>query len=116
MKSVRLHDQKASPEMLELYRLLLKSEKFLRWYPGIDAPPKPPSREEVSSANKVMEEKHYAVADVAKVWGISVDLARDIFRKEPGVVAFDRTGNGKYITLRVPESVMERVHRRLTIG
>lgn len=105
-----------APEMQELYRLLLKSEKFVRWYPGIDAPPKPPSREETSNANKVMEEKHYTVAQVADVWGISVDLARDIFRKEPGVVAFDRTGNGKYITLRVPESVMERVHRRLTIG
>lgn len=113
MKLARLHDH---PEMNELYGRLLKSEKFIRWFPGIDAPPKPPSREETSNANKVMEEKHYTVADIAEVWGISVDLARDIFRKEPGVVAFDRTGNGKYITLRVPESVMERVHRRLTIG
>jgi hypothetical protein len=105
-----------TPEMQDLYTILLKSEKFKRWYPGIDAPPQPPSREENSSVNKVMEERHYSVQEIANVWGISVDLARDIFRKEPGVVAFDRTGNGKYITLRVPESVMERVHRKLTIG
>lgn len=110
----RLHDQ---PEMNVLYGRLLESEKFARWYRGIDIP-NPPNldREEVMHANKVMEERHFTVAQIADVWGISVDLARDIFRKEPGVVAFDRTGNGKYITLRVPESVMERVHRKLTIG
>jgi hypothetical protein len=71
---------------------------------------------EQSRISKEVVEKHYTVSEIAEVWGISVDLARDIFRKEPGVLALDRTGRGKYVTMRVPESVMERVHRRLSQG
>jgi|SRR5271165_897749 len=66
-----------------------------------------------------VSEKHYTIAEIAKAWGISTDLARDTFHDEPGVLCFDRPGTRVkrgYSTLRVPESVMIRVHTRLSSG
>jgi hypothetical protein len=59
-------------------------------------------------------EKHYSPAEVAKLWGISVDLARDLFRSEDDVLKLERTGSKKYVTLRIPESVLLRVHTRMS--
>jgi hypothetical protein len=39
-----------------------------------------------------------------------------MFENEPGIIIFGNTGNlrkRRYLTLRIPESVMLRVHRRL---
>jgi len=55
-------------------------------------------------------ERHYSVNDVAKLWGLSRDSVRRIFRREPGVLVI----GDKYVTLRIPDSVLERVHRRLS--
>ncbi len=55
-------------------------------------------------------ERHYSVTDVAKLWGLSRDSVRRIFRREPGVMVI----GDRYVTLRIPESVLERVHRRLS--
>ena len=95
--------------------VLLQSQKFREWKPSWNEKLTP---DDLAHGDQTKEfvEKHYTVAEIAETWGISVDLARDIFRKEPGVLALDRTGRGKYITMRVPESVMERVHRRLSQG
>lgn len=61
-------------------------------------------------------EKHYSVGEVAKSWGLSGNTIRRIFEKEPGVIEWG-TAEGRYTrgyrTLRIPESVMLRVHRRL---
>jgi hypothetical protein len=106
-----------TPAMQELYKLLLKSEKFLNWERPSEKPGKLTLEDIINSdVSKEVVEKHYSVSEISDLWGISVDLARDIFKKEPGVLALDRTGRGKYITMRVPESVMERVHRRLSQG
>lgn len=63
-------------------------------------------------------ERHYTVAEVAELWNISPDLARRIFENEPGVLAFGRDQSARsrrrYLTLRIPESVLVRVHRRLS--
>jgi hypothetical protein len=62
-------------------------------------------------------EKHYTPKEIAKTWGFGVDLVRRIFESEPGVI---RVGHGeqlhrrRYTSIRVPESVMRRVHRRLS--
>ena len=51
------------------------------------------------------------------MWGLSVDAARRLFENEQGVL---RIGHGeglhkrRYVTLKVPQSVVTRVHRRLT--
>ena len=59
-------------------------------------------------------EKHYTPAEVAELWGISVDMARDLFRGEDDVLKLERTGSKEYGTLRIPESVLLRVHTRMS--
>lgn len=64
-------------------------------------------------------ERHFTVKEVAEMWGISQDLVRDVFRGEPGVLRIERPETRKkrgYATIRVPQTVMESVHRRLTKG
>lgn len=62
--------------------------------------------------------RHYSVAEIAALWKLSDDAVRSIFEKEPGVLVIgdDRSTRGKrrYVTLRIPEYVVERVHRRLS--
>ena len=64
--------------------------------------------------------KHYSVAEIASAWGLSVDAVRKIFDKEPGVLAIGEqracSRKRRYTTLRIPEYIVERVHRRLTRG
>ena len=55
-------------------------------------------------------ERHYSVNEIAKLWSLSPDSVRRLFRRERGVLVI---GN-RYVTLRIPESVLERVHRRLS--
>jgi hypothetical protein len=62
-------------------------------------------------------ERHYSVAEVAAMWNLSQDAVRRIFQNEPGVLILGDPGavyKRKYITLRIPESVLQRVHRRKT--
>ncbi len=61
-------------------------------------------------------ERHYSAAEVAELWNLSPDAVRKIFEREPGVLVLgnDRSRSKRgYHTLRIPQSVMERVHRRL---
>jgi hypothetical protein len=113
---------------------LLQSSKFLNWRKkrpqaigktvnnneiAYDRPIRP-RKLAVEKSSLAKDEralqKHYSAAEVAEVWGVSVDLIRQVFRQEPDVLALDTTKRGKYITLRIPESVMIRVHRRLSQG
>lgn len=63
-------------------------------------------------------ERHYSVGEVAELWGLSTDMIRKIFDQEPGVIALGNgtrlRGRRRYVTLRIPESVLQRVHRRLS--
>lgn len=66
-------------------------------------------------------EKHYSIAEIAEMWGLSPSAVRGMFQNEPGVLTlgeprpkFGRR-RGK-VTLRIPESVLERVYRRQCIG
>jgi hypothetical protein len=64
-------------------------------------------------------ERHYRPDDVAEMWGLSVKVIRAIFAAEPGVLKVDRpeTRNKRgYCTMRIPESVVVGVHKRLTAG
>lgn len=62
--------------------------------------------------------RHYSPAQIAELWCLSVDSVRKIFDNEPGVLvlgnATPRCGKRSYTTLRIPEHVLERVHRRLS--
>jgi hypothetical protein len=61
-------------------------------------------------------EKHYSVGELAGLWELSERTIRRIFSGEPGVLQIThsetRSKRG-YSTLRVPETVVQRVHRRL---
>jgi hypothetical protein len=62
-------------------------------------------------------ERHYAVQEIAAMWNLSRDAIRKLFEDEPGVIALGDGGSAckrRYRTLRIPESVVQRVHRRLT--
>jgi transcriptional regulator GlxA family with amidase domain len=60
-------------------------------------------------------ERHYSVEELTTLWGVSDDFVRRLFLNEPGVVVFvtHRPGKRVYRTLRIPESVVQRVHRRM---
>ena len=61
-------------------------------------------------------ERHYTVAELARLWFFSENTIRRIFMKEPGVVkiAHPRTRSKRgYTSMRIPERIAQRVHRRL---
>jgi hypothetical protein len=61
-------------------------------------------------------EPHYTTQEVADLWKLDVSTVRRLFCDEPSVIKFGRLGrrDGKrdYITLRIPESVVRRVHAK----
>ena len=71
-----------------------------------------------SSTAEGFVELHYTVAEIAEKWKLSEDAIRRLFEKEPGVLVLGRDGQAsgrrRYTTLRIPESVAARVHRRLS--
>jgi hypothetical protein len=73
----------------------------------------------LSEAPRVFEERHYSVSEIAAMWNLSVDLVRKLFRNEPGVLVLGsvkRRGKRGYMTLRISQSVLERVYRQITLG
>lgn len=61
-------------------------------------------------------ERHYSVKELASLWNLSDRTIRRMFVGEPGVVewgACERRRKRAYKTLRIPESVARRVHRKL---
>jgi hypothetical protein len=105
---------------------LQRSSSFLSWTPG-PKPPKPPTislgrgrsftYEGKTYTNLIVDEKHYSPADLAKAWGVNVETIRNVFREEPGVVKIGAkvpSHKRSYLTLRIPQSVAVRVHKRLS--
>ena len=71
-------------------------------------PPTTPSRP--------VNERHYTVREVAETWSMSENLVRRLFENEPGVVIFKKDRPKRtYKTIRIPESVLLRVHRRNSV-
>jgi hypothetical protein len=99
----------SDPHIVELHRLVRASLKFQRWKPELrpeDLNPK---------FGVATEEKHFSPAELAKVWGVSQQTIREIFKDEPGVLVIGRSGTRfrrGYKTMRIPQSVAERVHAR----
>jgi hypothetical protein len=61
------------------------------------------------------QERHYSVAELAERWNLSKDSIRRMFENEPGVLSLQaerRAWKRVYKTLRIPQSVAERVYRR----
>lgn len=65
------------------------------------------------------EEKHYTCKELAEQWKVDQSTIRKLFRDEPGVLRFGRSGRRTkrdYVSLRIPASVAARVHARRTRG
>ncbi len=61
-------------------------------------------------------ERHYAPVEVAELWHFNVETIRNLFQPEPGVLVLQapfKKGKRRYTTIRIPQSVLERVHKRL---
>ena len=104
-----------TPAMRTLYRILLKSEKFIKWKPPETERGKL-SLEDIAEPD-VMVEKHYTPAELADLWGVSVQTIRELFQDEEGVLKLGSDGTRTrraYKTLRIPHSVAKRLHTRLS--
>jgi hypothetical protein len=61
-------------------------------------------------------ERHFTVAELSKRWFFSANTIRRLFSQEPGVVRIARPQTRSkrgYTSIRIPERIAERVHRRL---
>jgi hypothetical protein len=63
-------------------------------------------------------ERHYSPAEIGEIWNLSADCVRNIFENEQGVLvlgnSISRRGKRSYKTLRIPQSVLDRVHKRMS--
>lgn len=61
------------------------------------------------------QERHYSLKELAARWGTSHEFVRRLVRDEPGVLEFVKQARGRrrHITRRVPESVVQRIERRV---
>jgi hypothetical protein len=61
-------------------------------------------------------ERHYTVGELSKLWFFSENTIRRMFIHEPGVIKITRQATRVkrgYTSLRIPERIAEKVHRRL---
>src|ERR1700722_9281190 len=78
--------------------------------------PKPDGFAKADAPPARFEERHYTVAEIGQTWTLSKDVVRKLFEGEPGVMVIGddtRKGKRRYTTIRIPPSVVERVHRRV---
>ncbi len=62
-------------------------------------------------------ERHFTPVELAEQWNLSEDTVRRIFERESDVLIFENPERGssrRRRTMRIPESVAERVYRRLS--
>ena len=70
------------------------------------------------SLSTVIGGVYYTVDEIAAMWKVSRDSVRRLFKNEPGVLSISprqHKGKRSYRTLRIPQSVLERIHQRLSL-
>jgi hypothetical protein len=74
-----------------------------------------------TSIDGVAGQQHYTPDQLARLWALSPSKVRRLFANEPGVIHLGESSRRvgrklkrSYYTLRIPQTVAERVHRRLT--
>ena len=61
-------------------------------------------------------ERHLTAAEVAKLWHLSEDTIRALFRNTAGVLKISqpaRRGKREYVSIRIPESIVLKRHAEL---
>ncbi len=64
-----------------------------------------------------LHEQHNTPREIAARLSLSIDKVRRMFQDEPGVIVIGEQSTAykrRYNTLRIPESVLQRVLRRLS--
>lgn len=111
-------------DLRDLHAELLGSKKFVEWR----APVKRKAKSSIGQGesfsyigqkytNLIVDERHFTPVELAKAWGVSPQTIRELFKDEAGVLKIGSDGTRTrraYKTLRIPESVAERVHARLS--
>jgi hypothetical protein len=119
MKSLKRR-KPSGRSLQESIRALLKSVKFLKWRPNSIYAKVSSDRftQEDPKARIRASEQHFTPDELAELWGVSAQTIRDLFKEEVGVLRMvkdDKPKNKRvYVTMRIPESVAERVHARLS--
>ena len=75
-------------------------------------------RRMIKSEADVKSRPVHTVAEIAQITGLSRQTITRVFENEPGVVILERTEQlhkRGYRSIRIPNTVYERVIRRLTI-
>lgn len=68
-----------------------------------------------ASIESVALERHYSVPEIALLWSMSEKSVRRLFDGEPGILVWGHAETRfrrAYVNLRIPESVLIRVHQR----
>jgi AraC-like DNA-binding protein len=81
--------------------------------PAIDSIEKKPVKSE--GLPSIAFETHYSVPQIAAMWHMSEKTVRRIFEGEPGVLRWGEAETMRkrgYQSLRIPQSVVIRVHQR----
>jgi len=61
-------------------------------------------------------ERHYSVQEIAELWQLSPGVVRSLFRDRADVIKIgygERLHKRGYVTIRVPESTLQRVYAEL---
>ena len=72
-----------------------------------------PRTSRIMGLDSVAFEKHYRVAELAKLWGLGRETLRVIVKDEPGVIKIRMGPKKAPTTYGVPESVAQRIHTKL---
>src|ERR1700683_554852 len=96
----------------------LKSRKFRAW-PRVRLPKgvlAEAHKTGDSLSKSLATEQHFTPAGLGKIWGLSAETIRALFEREPGVliISTPEPGKRRYRTFRIPQSVAERVHTRIS--
>jgi len=69
--------------------------------------------------DSTMNNRHYKVNEIAKMWNLSHDVVQRMFLNEPGVIRYKHAkakNNRSYAKLLIPESVLDRVYRSMVVN
>jgi hypothetical protein len=94
-------------------------------YPSEQIAPPPSAVPAIAEADgslpRFLAERYFTVKEISALWNLSRSKVRELYAVEPGVVQVGKPTRGHgsrrrrgYFTVRIPESVLRRVHRRLT--
>lgn len=94
-----------------------RQEELRRRSNNAKSTPDAPSTQPSDAGYSVALERHYTINQLAEMWGLSHSTILRHFKGEPGVLHIGNVNSRRRtkISLRIPLSVAERVHKRLSL-